>query len=735
MSDFQLHGLRDSFTADVTQLLAQIDTATAQLLKRLPEAAFSMAAAAEAPVWRAIGDSCHAVLGTSELVAVTSLSQVARRMEALAQEGVGSLAALQQQVARVQEVVGLCRDGGAALHSMLELELNDQADQAAELASAWMARAAQPLPQGQAAAAASVVAIDVGSQAPGHLLAMRPQVPVPVPPGLAFDFSTLEPAADAPSGLASTVPDRAQPVADTAAWDFSFAEEPPLAVVPASLSDAAIRGPAPGAQSPAPSVELLQVFQSEARTLVAAVQVQLHALHQAPQDLQVAEQLERTFLTLKGAAASVGLSQVEVQAQALMLHLTGAIDRGAAIDADFLAHLERGTAVLLDGIGPIAEALSGSAAGGISAVGPPGAAIFQREAIGLLAEAEALVTELGAATPARRTTIGAALRQLWHQLRGSALLVAEPAVAATAAALEELATAAELPPPAAWAPQLAALQRQLAPAVAAPTWLRAPVQLVAEPELVEAIHQECSELLSSIDRDILALDETTAPKTVLGNLFRSYHTLKGALNTLGMAPTGRVLHGIEDFVESLLEAESLPPLRPVTKFLLEIQAEVLANLRQAEAGYVNTSLPALAGRLQRLRRGEMALQPAPLQDGSGQPRSAAASSDLFLGGQEEAGPAYVRVGIARLDALLNFAGELLISRSGLVGRLLHLRGLRADLKHSRQRLLDAIGQFREKFEFSNLDGRRRPARALLPATLAKVVGGSTVAGSGRKHRG
>ena len=49
---------------------------------------------------------------------------------------------------------------------------------------------------------------------------------------------------------------------------------------------------------------------------------------------------------------------------------------------------------------------------------------------------------------------------------------------------------------------------------------------------------------------------------------RQVHTLKGVVNTVGLAPTGKLLHVVEDFLEALLAAPILPPMRKVTSLLL-----------------------------------------------------------------------------------------------------------------------------------------------------------------------
>src|SRR5262249_62348337 len=60
--------------------------------------------------------------------------------------------------------------------------------------------------------------------------------------------------------------------------------------------------------------------------------------------------------------------------------------------------------------------------------------------------------------------------------------------------------------------------------------------------LLEAFEQECAELVEVIEKLIIDLDGAGEPRAVIEALLRPYHTLKGAVSSIGMTPVGKELH-------------------------------------------------------------------------------------------------------------------------------------------------------------------------------------------------
>jgi chemosensory pili system protein ChpA (sensor histidine kinase/response regulator) len=218
-----------------------------------------------------------------------------------------------------------------------------------------------------------------------------------------------------------------------------------------------------------------------------------------------------------------------------------------------------------------------------------------------------------------------------------------------------------------------------------------------DPELRQAFVQECAELTDELDRAILRLEESDDPRSLLGEILRSTHTLKGVVNTMGLAPTGAVLHQLEDFLEELGEAQLLPSMHSLGSVLLEIQAAVRRNLATAPEGYVETEPGKLDEALALLRRGESPAAEAP--------HSASASG---TGESQPLERRFIRVETSRLDGLMNLVGELVVSRSRLLTRVEALRSTQGDLARGYQRLSETVEAFRDEHEFARAAGQATP---------------------------
>ncbi|HEX3766643.1 MAG TPA: response regulator [Kofleriaceae bacterium] len=325
-----------------------------------------------------------------------------------------------------------------------------------------------------------------------------------------------------------------------------------------------------------------------------------------------------------------------------------------------------------------------------------------------------------------------AIERGFHTLKGAAATVGLAAVSARASDLQDLAellveagrpvTASEV----AGLIRDAAAMRQLAglpaPTAAPPAPDAAPANRIAvpvpDPEVDASFQHECADLLEQLDRTALALERSDRPHDPIGELLRGYHTMKGVVNALGLEPIGDQLHRVEDLLERLTGSTILPPLRAITGALLWFHGELRRQLATVRQGYVELEPDQLETRLTRLvaRSSQSSAASA-----TGSPASQRGSRGSRLGdGSEASAPVAapapdrrsLRVSIDRLDALMNLAGELVISRSRLLSRVDWLRGLQVDLGRSSRHVLDVVEKFRDEHEFSSFarGGRDRATR-------------------------
>jgi chemosensory pili system protein ChpA (sensor histidine kinase/response regulator) len=251
------------------------------------------------------------------------------------------------------------------------------------------------------------------------------------------------------------------------------------------------------------------------------------------------------------------------------------------------------------------------------------------------------------------------------------------------------------------------------------------VAIAVSVEIWEAFEEETADLLGSIERALLTLEESQQPQAVLADLFRSYHTLKGSMHTVGLGPLAEVVHRVEDFLEELSGSPILPPLRHVATLLLNVQDDVRRGLGAARSGYVETRLAEVeaeiaAVKMVGLRPADGGLGPPSSRRGVATTGGGPATTGAGSSGASPAasGPAassprrrytdrldpvdrrFVRVASDRLDGLMNLAGELVVGRSRLLRRVGRLRGMQRQLALRHARLGTAVERFRERHEFA-----------------------------------
>ncbi len=234
----------------------------------------------------------------------------------------------------------------------------------------------------------------------------------------------------------------------------------------------------------------------------------------------------------------------------------------------------------------------------------------------------------------------------------------------------------------------------VAPLPAAASTAAATTLAVAEaaidPLLQEAFAQEAGELLDALDRQTLVLEATSDLAGCLRELFRGYHTLKGAANTVGLTAIGAAAHRAEDALESW-DAATLAP-RAAAAALLQVQRA----LRAAITGEAPAPAPEqVAAELARVSTVVADTRPP-------------VGAPLPVAAVVEAGDARrsLRVASEQLDRLMRLAGELVITRARLTGRITALGETQRELSASRSRLVSTVDGFRARNEFTGLDGRR-----------------------------
>ncbi len=244
--------------------------------------------------------------------------------------------------------------------------------------------------------------------------------------------------------------------------------------------------------------------------------------------------------------------------------------------------------------------------------------------------------------------------------------------------------------------------------------------------LLQEYLTECDELIQRLDQDLVALETAPEDKTLLNRIFRAVHTIKGTSGFMGFSQIVELTHHAEDVLNLLRKGE-----RKVTRRGMDVLLSVLDQLRHMLADVRNDTpkmyvLGTLLGSLRQLMEGEAEERPtigeilvagkAITHSERADALEEAVRTDRKLGEvlvqkqlvsesqvkdalkQQAAAPERevartIRVDVAKLDALVNLVGELVLERNRLLqlNRDLEQQRLAADkfqdaLAHSTARL-------------------------------------------------
>ncbi len=189
-------------------------------------------------------------------------------------------------------------------------------------------------------------------------------------------------------------------------------------------------------------------------------------------------------------------------------------------------------------------------------------------------------------------------------------------------------------------------------------------------ELIESFRQETEERLQSVQEQLRMLEANPADADLTLAIRRSIHTVKGASAMVGHVSMSRLAHRMEDLLDAL--ATNAIGYNDETKNLLYLAADALTDLAATAGGksQLGDALNEIVDRFDAqlsavtAARAEAGKQHAVAPLGA-EPAIELAQTEAAAGpvNAPSASGRYVRVPIERLDELVRFVSELVVSRS------------------------------------------------------------------------
>jgi two-component system chemotaxis sensor kinase CheA len=207
-------------------------------------------------------------------------------------------------------------------------------------------------------------------------------------------------------------------------------------------------------------------------------------------------------------------------------------------------------------------------------------------------------------------------------------------------------------------------------------------------EIIDDFLIEADELINSLDANLVTLESTPDDLELLNGIFRAAHTIKGTSSFLGFDQVTSLTHKMEDILNRLRKAELhvTPEIMDVLLESVDILKVLLDHVRNRTGEQVD--LDNIIARLISANEGAQpeeteaapqtvsvasapeesaATAPEPTEDKATAPTADAtvARKATSPAGQNPDSQT-IRVGVNRLDSLMNLTGELVLSRNSLL---------------------------------------------------------------------
>jgi chemosensory pili system protein ChpA (sensor histidine kinase/response regulator) len=226
-------------------------------------------------------------------------------------------------------------------------------------------------------------------------------------------------------------------------------------------------------------------------------------------------------------------------------------------------------------------------------------------------------------------------------------------------------------------------------------------------EILEFFQPEAEEHLQIVGDCLLSLEGNNNPEEI-NRLFRAIHTVKGSAAQVGLKRLGGIAHRVEDLIGRLRDGEIQPSPSIVDLCLESVDVLKKTLHRQwADEAEMRSGVDSLLGRIAALAPQEVEEVAAAgateaHEEVSAEPGAEKVAPKAPLTAKQAAANKSVRIALGRLDRMMNTVGELVISRTKMVGRVTELTKLIDTLSFSKERLQGKVNEFQEKYEFNRI---------------------------------
>ncbi len=208
--------------------------------------------------------------------------------------------------------------------------------------------------------------------------------------------------------------------------------------------------------------------------------------------------------------------------------------------------------------------------------------------------------------------------------------------------------------------------------------------------------EEAKELIDKINHDLIELEKVPESGTILAELMRHLHTLKGGAMMANYNKIGELTHKLEDYFQLYREqnAETKLELLPTAFTIIDLISEMVRSVEQGKPELVSEFTARLAdidNKLFYLKDFEMPHDRQPIEGD--------ATTKQPLAVQEADNT--IKIKASFVDHLVNLATELVVNRTELTSYFETLKKLAADLDRRKKDIRHFTHQFEDFLEESS----------------------------------
>lgn len=255
-------------------------------------------------------------------------------------------------------------------------------------------------------------------------------------------------------------------------------------------------------------------------------------------------------------------------------------------------------------------------------------------------------------------------------------------------------------------------------------------------ELIEFFLMESAEHFEAILNGLMVLERDPGNWSVIDEIFRSAHTIKGSAAMVGFKNIAHISHLLENILDKLRKGDITPNADLVT-YLLEFVERFNELINKTQKDLTDDETKDFENSLEKNIPSEEEqkestehfqelsdnnefneeMHESVEQEGESDESKESETRKQILNKADENynttldtsySEDFIRIRLSRLDNLLNLAGELVTNKNKQEDRVKAIKNLGTDLEYTKNRLMNIIQDFEEKYAYSIENLRELP---------------------------